>query len=328
MTLPDISICDGWVMLASLHALRYFLEVVDRGSFSGAAASLGLAQSALSRHVKELEERFGDRLLYRTGRGVVPTEFAEQFLPRIRMLCDESQQLFEDVVAARGEVAGRVRLGVLQSLSSLILTPLLLEIGTRYPRIEMHVREGLADHVEEWLASGHADLGVLYAQPSAHRRAGEFLMAADLFVIGRGGDARLTAETMPFNEVAHLPLVLPAPPNRWRLTIDHACINQSLKLNLIHELDSLQTIKDFVKLPGHFSILPLHAVQQEVKSGAIAVSKISNPEITREVILQFTDRRLASGACKKVAELIRRQIKAQIEAGSIAGKCETAAQPR
>ncbi len=308
--------------MASLHQLRYFLEVVDRGSFSGAAASLGVAQSALSRHVKELEERFGDRLLYRTGRGALPTEFAERFLPRIRMLCDESQQLFDDVIASRGDVAGRVRLGILQSLSGLILTPLLLEIGERYPRIEMHVREGLADHIEEWLANGHADLGVLYAQPLTRRSAAEFLMSADLFVIGRGGDARIEKDTIPLGEVVHLPLVLPAPPNRWRLTIDHACANQSLKLNLVHELDSLQTIKDLIVSRGHFSILPLHAVQREVRAGSISVCRIVDPAIERDVVLRLTNWHQASRGTAKVAEILRRQVMEQVKSGALSGRIE------
>ena len=57
-----------------LKQLGYFLQVVDSGSFSGAAAVLMLAQPTLSRQVALLEGELGQRLLTRNGRGVEPTE--------------------------------------------------------------------------------------------------------------------------------------------------------------------------------------------------------------------------------------------------------------
>lgn len=306
-------------MSVELHRLSYFLEVVDRGSFSAAAASLGVAQSALSRQVKELETQWGERLLHRTGRGVIATDFAERFLPQIRTLVYQSGQLLDDVAAARGEIVGRVRLGMLQSFSSLILTPLLIEVSHRFPRIEMYVREGLADHVEEWLASGQADVGILYARHSEPYAKSEFLMSADLFLIGAGGDPRLVSTTCKLREASRLPLILPALPNRWRLTIENACMSLGLRLEVAHELDSLQTIKDFVKTPGHYSILPLHAVRTEVEAGLLAASRIVEPSITREVVLSFSARRPASRGALQIAEMLRSQVQTQIASGIIPG---------
>ena len=56
--------------------MRYFLEIVERGSITGAAQSLNVAQPALSLHVKNMEEQLGTRLLVRSRSGTVPTQLA------------------------------------------------------------------------------------------------------------------------------------------------------------------------------------------------------------------------------------------------------------
>ena len=60
-----------------LRQLRYFVAVAERGGFAAAASALNIAQSALSRHVKDLEHELGGALLERGARGVTVTEFRQ-----------------------------------------------------------------------------------------------------------------------------------------------------------------------------------------------------------------------------------------------------------
>ena len=69
-----------------LRQLRYFIAVAERGGFAAAASTLNIAQSALSRHVKELEHELGGRLLERGARGVSVTESGKVLLARSRWL--------------------------------------------------------------------------------------------------------------------------------------------------------------------------------------------------------------------------------------------------
>jgi DNA-binding transcriptional LysR family regulator len=300
-----------------LQKLRYFLEVIDRGSFTRAGLSLNVAQSALSRHVRDLEQQFGQALFHRTGRGVVATDFAERFLPKIRALVLQSDQLADDITAAHGAVIGTVRLAVLSSLSRLILTPLLEEVTSRFPNVEMRVREGLTDHVEEWLMTGRVDLGLLYADHSSLRRDGKFFMSADLYLVGAKNNSALSRPSVPLKKAAALPMILPAPPNRWRLTIEDACASRSISLLVAHEFDSVETIKDLLQTSPRYSILPLHAIREELKAGVLQASRVVQPSITREVILVPTPQRPMSRATVEVAAILQRQIQEQISSGRI-----------
>jgi LysR family transcriptional regulator, nitrogen assimilation regulatory protein len=300
-----------------LQKLRYLLEVVDQGSFTRASLSLRVAQSALSRHVRELEQQFGQALCTRTGRGVVVTDFAEHILPQVRALVLQSDQLASDIAAARGEVIGTVRLAVLTSLSRLILTPLLTEITQRLPKVELCVREGLTDHIEEWVTAGRVDLALLYADHSSLRRDGELFMSSDLYLVGARATPALSQSSVPLKKAVGLPMILPAPPNRWRLTIEEACASRGVSLQVAHEFDSVETIKDILRASPRYSILPLHAIQDEVQAGTLKASRIVQPSITRDVILALTPRRSPNRATSEVAVMLRRQIREQLSSGRI-----------
>jgi LysR family transcriptional regulator, nitrogen assimilation regulatory protein len=69
-----------------LRQLRYFIGVAERGGFGAAASAMNIAQSALSRHIKELEYELGGALLTRTARGVAVTESGKVLLERGRWL--------------------------------------------------------------------------------------------------------------------------------------------------------------------------------------------------------------------------------------------------
>lgn len=303
-----------------LKRLRYLIEIIECGSLSRAAVSLGVAQSALSRHVSELEEEFGQRLLVRTGRGVVPTDFASRFLPRIRSIVDQADELLDDIRSAQGEVVGRVRLGILQSLSSLILTPLLVAVSAQFPRLVISVREGLADHIDDWLLTGQVDLGVLYADHSGHSGDTHALMTCDLYLVGPKSLFGDPPAAMALSEAIRYPLLLPSVPNRWRLTIDQSCMNLGVRPNISYEINSLSTILDLLKTTHYFTIAPLHTVQRDVEGGFLGFSRIVDPEITRDVILAFSKRGAVSNGCGHVASLIRKQVQAHIVSGALAGR--------
>ena len=94
----------------NLNSLRAFVAVARERSFTGAAAKLGVSQSALSHTIRGLEERIGLRLLTRTTRSVSPTEAGERLLQTVGPRFEE----IEAEIAALGELrqkpAGTIRI--------------------------------------------------------------------------------------------------------------------------------------------------------------------------------------------------------------------------
>jgi DNA-binding transcriptional LysR family regulator len=137
--------------------LSAFIAVADHGSFTKAAAQLGLSTSTLSQSVRSLEERLGVRLLNRTTRSVAPTEAGEQMLARLRPLFDDIDAAVDEVNAFRDRPAGRLRLTVPPPVASFVLAPLLPRFFAQYPQIivEVSVDPALTD-----IVAGRYDAGI------------------------------------------------------------------------------------------------------------------------------------------------------------------------
>lgn len=140
----------------NLNDLLYFVTVAREGSFTRAAALLGVTQSALSQAISGLEARLQIRLLTRTTRSVSPTAAGERLLQAIGHRFDEIDAELEELTEMRDKPAGTVRITcgdhVLRTTLLPKLTPLLLE----YPDIKMEfdVNYGFRDIVADRFDAG------------------------------------------------------------------------------------------------------------------------------------------------------------------------------
>ena len=131
-----------------LIALELFTRIVDRRSFSAAAADMRVSRPVATAAIKDLEQRLGTRLLQRSTRSVTPTVEGEAYYERcLAILAD-----LEDADrGARGAVAGRLRVDVAGNLARTTLLPALPAFLARYPDLTIHLSEGerLVDLVRE-----------------------------------------------------------------------------------------------------------------------------------------------------------------------------------
>src|SRR6476661_9282295 len=103
-----------------LRQLEYFVRVAELGSFTRAAIELDVAQPALSRQVRLLEVELRQTLLTRNGRGAVPTEAGKLLLAHGRGILHQVERARDELDRLRGGVAGRVALGLPNSLARVL----------------------------------------------------------------------------------------------------------------------------------------------------------------------------------------------------------------
>lgn len=133
-----------------LRQLRYAVAVGRRRSFTLAAASMSVAQPALSQQIALLERELGVRLFERTNRKVTVTDAGAAFLDRADRILAGVAAAAEEMSSYSGGLRGRVVVGTYQSFAEYTLPKVLGRFHTAYPRIEVALREGMAD---EHLAS-------------------------------------------------------------------------------------------------------------------------------------------------------------------------------
>ena len=141
--------------------MRVFAQVVDAGSFVAAADALGMSKPAVSRHVSELEQRLGVRVLHRTTRKLSLTPEGEVFLARCRDIL-ASIDASEAEISTRTETAsGLLRISVPVSFGLRHLAPLWSAFLQRHPRVTLDVQ--LTDRIIDLVDDG-LDLAVRIAQ--------------------------------------------------------------------------------------------------------------------------------------------------------------------
>ncbi len=196
-------------MRRNLNDLLAFVTVAREGSFTRAAALLGVTQSALSQAVRGLEERLRIRLLTRTTRSVAPTPAGERLMQAIGHRFDEIEAELDALTELRDKPAGTVRITCGDFVLHSVLLPKLAPLLREYPDVslEFDVNYGLRDIVAD-----RFDAGVRFGS----------IVDKDMIAIPIGPPLRLAVVASSDYFAAH-----PAPKKPQELTA-HNCINQRM----------------------------------------------------------------------------------------------------
>ncbi|MEZ4382181.1 MAG: LysR family transcriptional regulator [Nannocystaceae bacterium] len=138
--------------MQDLVAVEAFVRVVDRGSFSAAAADLGVAKSTVSKRIAALEERLGARLLYRTTRSVRPTEVGATYYERCLAVLAAAEEAERAVTRMQQVPRGRLRVSAPMSFGQRYLAPVVAEFMRDFPEVEVDL--DLSDRMVDVIAEG------------------------------------------------------------------------------------------------------------------------------------------------------------------------------
>ena len=145
-----------------LRQLRYFVTIADAGSFSKASLQLGVAQSALSHHISQMEARLGVALFSRSSKGVEQTESGARFLDHAGAILAAVDAATNDVRDNSKEPGGLVRLGATLTIAPMLIEPLMARLSETAPRVSLRIEERLSPQLVQAVASGELDVAVCF----------------------------------------------------------------------------------------------------------------------------------------------------------------------
>lgn len=129
-----------------LNHLRYFVAVVKEGSFAGAARAMSLPTSNVSRHLSQLEDRLGARLLERSTRALRMTEQGRQLYQRTAPMMDDMAQLEAELQQHQTSFSGVLRLSLPGEFGARLLGPVVAEFCAAHPAVEVECHSSMAGH--------------------------------------------------------------------------------------------------------------------------------------------------------------------------------------
>lgn len=287
-----------------LKPLDWFLCVAETGSLSKAALELEVSQSMLSRGIHDLEDELGQRLFHRTGRGMYPTDFAQRMLPIARRATLEVSRFNSEAMALRGKLSGSVAIGLPGSVAARVVAPLVQQSRLRFPELSLRFVEGLSGGIEERLAAGRIDIGLLFLPPARVRKSMVPLASSILYLVGPRGDAFTSRRAVTLAQAASRPVMLPGRPHSVRTMVEDLCAQRGLSLTLLCEIESLLAIKETVAAGCGYTIAGYDSVASDVASGRLQASPIKDPAITRLLVMTIGPKNALTTAARAVAGLM------------------------
>ena len=293
--------------------LKYFVGVVEAGSFTKAAAQLNIAQSALSLHVRQLEKSFNTRLLVRGREGVSLTSPGTLLLKRARSILHEVQLTEAELTNRAMSPAGEVTIGIPSGAARVMVGQLLATATEELPNIALKIVECMSGSLEEWMEAGRFNLAVLY-RTAENSSPATVLVREELCLVAPPG-APPSGETIRLGDLHAFPLAVPMRNNNGRRCVSDVVAQQGCTLDVRFEVDSLSTILTIVSEGKMCSILAPSAIQREVKLGQVRAIRIVEPVISRFVVLVVNPRDERSVVVSAVRKLMARVVKKLVDEG-------------
>lgn len=288
----------------TLKHLRYFDALATQGHFGRAADAASISQPALSMQIRELEETLGTPLLERGPRQIRLTAFGEEFLSRARSILRQMDELGDLARAARSELTGRLRIGVIPTVAPYLLPRLVERLAMLFPALELTLRETITPRLLADLAEGRLDCAVL-ALPIAEPAFEEVALFAENFVLVRPkSDAE---KPIPDRDsLREMRLLLLEEGHCFRdQALSFCASGAGGRPKEMMDGSSLSTLVQMVGAGIGVTLIPEMAVAVETRSAPVSVTAFPSPQPSRTIGMLWRRTTPLSSQMHQISEVVR-----------------------
>ena len=286
-----------------LRQLEMAIAVADNASFTRASQQLYVAQSAISRKIKLLEEELGEPIFKRVNKKVYVTSAGQTLLRYAR-------SIFLDLRNAKLEISeiahlerGELRVGAGMLACTYILPPVLEKFKALHPRIDLGVITGSSDLLLSKLSENQIELGVLTLPVNhADLQVVPFITEEMVVITTPKHPVLSQKESISAEELGDYPLILFPRGVRTRDVLDGFFRNAGITPRIVMEAENVALIKPLVKIDLGISIVPIRAIAEELQRGELHCLKIKGHRLIRRLGLVFHKSKYIP---KMLAEMIR-----------------------
>ena len=294
----------------NINQLRYFIELSRSKSFSTAAKKLDISQPALSLQIQKLEEEFNFALIDRGVRPLALTSEGERFLEKsleIVQLADDLDNLSIDI---EEEVKGKLRVGIIPTLSP-YLTPLFInDITINYPNLYLEITELSTEDIISLLTYNEIDLGILSTPVIAKNIGFTPLFYERFFLYVSDNSSIANHEKVNISDIPKDELWFLKEGNCFQNQVNTLCNikNAEGSRQFVYSSYSIESLKRIVELYGGVTFIPELSTTNVSSENESMIKKLSSPVPTREISAAW----LKTTGFKKNARILSDIILSQI----------------
>ncbi len=276
----------------TLQALALFVEVIQHGTMSAAAASSGLSQPAISAQVRALERHYGARLLERDGRGSAPTpagRLVADYAARVLALVDEAGRAVADL---EGVEAGELIVGASSTVGEQILPAYLGRFHRAHPGVRLSVTIGNSAEIVDRVTARELDFAIVGQEPVAPDLRAEPVFTDRIVAFVAAGDPLLREAPLAPLALCGRQFVMRETGSATRALAEGCLRTSSCGPGHVIELGSNEAVKRAVEAGLGIGLLSTYAIEAERLAGLLV------------------DLPVAGWACERSFWLIRRRDRA------------------
>jgi DNA-binding transcriptional LysR family regulator len=241
-----------------LRQLRYLLALAQELSFTNAAAKTHVAQPALSRQIRKLEDHLGVALVDRTSRRVQLTAAGHRLADHAQLILDDVEKARADILQIADLSSGRLAIGTTQTPGPLNVLHLLATFHALHPAIELAVREELSASIADMLRADEIDLGFVSEIPEGARHGLDMqLLASEPLVVALPAGHRLACEgVVDFGALQSESFVLFPEGATVRSTFDRLALQHAIDPHIAFVTSDANRMRELVALGLGIGLLP------------------------------------------------------------------------
>ena len=282
--------------------MRAFFAIVEEGNISHAAQRLGIAQPALSRQMKHLEEKLHVKLFERGSRRIRLTEAGQVLYGRVENILGMVDGTVREITEIGSGTKGTVRIGTITTSGAMILPDLVAEFRKRYPEVTFEIWEAEGARIIELLDSRLIEIAITRTQ--VDNLAYELLVLPNeplVMVMNSASVCGRKADTIKLSELRKKPLIIPL---RWKSNFIAACKKLEFEPNIICVSDSIVQDLLMVKMNLGVAMIPVSS-KRLLTDGNLVYKRLVDPEITTHTVVAWRKNQTLSTACQNFIALFK-----------------------
>lgn len=279
-------------MNIDLRTLKTFLQIVEAGGFTAAARLSGSSQPALSRTIRLLEEKLGQRLFDRDTRNLALTAVGEELrVIAERILLDVDHSLTRLSELAEGK-RGTVTVAAIPTLAASFVPRAIASFSQTHADVSFIIKDGLTQDIIEHVEAGTADIG-LTIKPGEKRELSFRPMLSDKFVAVSHKSLGQDEAELSWADLQRWPFIAFAPTSSIRMMTDAAFLQAGVVMSPRYECKELTTLGGFLDAGLGLTALPELGVRH-LSCTDCKVTPLHSPVMTRSLGALHSSRRVLS----------------------------------
>ncbi|OOR93165.1 LysR family transcriptional regulator [Moraxella caviae] len=287
----------------TLRQLRAFVLVAEQNSFTKAAETLFLTQSALSGLIKELEQNLDVKLFDRTTRKLHLSDAGMRLLPQARRVLNEMAVLNEKVSSLKSLHQGHVRLAVSQQLSASTMPKFIAKFCEIHPNIQVTLADCSVDDVVEHIENLEADLGIAPERPYSDDLRADVLFSSPFYLVLPTSHPFASKTEIDWTDLLDERLITLNGPFIKSLQNELPSHISSRIFNPDFEINFLSTALGMTRMGLGVTLCLLYAAEW-VSLYGLAMRPIANPVVERKFLLYTHKNRSLSPAALAFKEFL------------------------